>query len=77
VTKEQFDFVLQKLRSWPEEDQDEIAEFAREIEARRKGIYVMSEEERVAVREGWDQAERGQFVSEEEMAAFWQKRDIR
>ncbi|HEX4111734.1 MAG TPA: hypothetical protein VH020_04305 [Stellaceae bacterium] len=77
MTKEQFDLVLQKLRSWSEEDQAEIAEFAREVEARRAGVYVMSEEERIAVREGWNQAEQGEFVPEDEMAAFWRERGIR
>ena len=43
---------------------------AREIESRRMGVYVMSDEERAAVREGLEQARRGEFVSDEEMDAF-------
>ena len=31
--------ILQHVASWPEEDQDELAEYAREIEARRTGVY--------------------------------------
>ena len=34
VTKQ----ILQKVAGWPEEDQQELAEIAREIEARRAGI---------------------------------------
>jgi len=34
------------------------------------GVYVMSDEERAAVREGLEQARRGEFVSDEEMDAF-------
>jgi predicted transcriptional regulator len=45
----------------------------REIEARRKGVYFMDDDERAAVREGLEQARRGQFVSDEEMDAFWKR----
>jgi predicted transcriptional regulator len=73
MTKGQIHAVLENVRSWPEEDQEELAEVAREIEARRKGVYIMDEEERAAVREGLDQARRGEFVSDDEMDAFWKK----
>jgi len=33
----------------------------------------MDDEERAAVREGLEQARRGEFVSDEEMDAFWKK----
>jgi predicted transcriptional regulator len=73
MTKEQINAVLESVRSWPEQDQEELAELAREIEARRSGLYVMSDEERAAVQEGLEQARRGEFVSDDEMDAFWKK----
>jgi predicted transcriptional regulator len=73
MTKEQINAVLESVRSWPEQDQEELVEIAREIEARRSGVYVMSDEERAAVQEGLDQAQRGEFVSDDEMDAFWKK----
>jgi len=76
MTKERINAVLESVRSWPEQDQEELAEFAREIEARRSGVYVMSDEERVAVQEGLDQAQRGEFVPDDEMDAFWKKYDV-
>jgi predicted transcriptional regulator len=57
----------------PKQDQEELVEIAREIEARRTGVYVMSDEERAAVREGLDQARRGEFVPDDEMHAFWKR----
>jgi len=42
MTKGQIDAVLEAVRSWPREDQDELAELAREIEVRRTGVYVLS-----------------------------------
>ena len=73
MTKQDIDAVLEGVRSWPLEDQEELAELAREIEARRSGVYVMSDEERAAVRQGLDQATRGEFVPDEDMNAFWKR----
>jgi predicted transcriptional regulator len=60
--------VFDQAASWPPEDQNELAEYAREIEARRTGIYTMSDEERVAVGKGLAEADRGEFVSDELVA---------
>jgi predicted transcriptional regulator len=60
--------VLAQAATWPPEDQNELAEYAREIEARRSGIYTMSDEERVAVGKGLAEADRGEFVSDERVA---------
>jgi predicted transcriptional regulator len=73
MTKEQIKSVLESVHSWPVEDQEELVELAREIEARRTGVYVMDDDERAAVREGLEQARRGEFVSDEEMDAFWKE----
>jgi DNA-binding protein H-NS len=54
--------MMKKAEKWPSEDQEELAAFAREIETRRSGVYVMSDAERAAVREGLAQADRGEFV---------------
>jgi hypothetical protein len=73
MTKEQIEAVLESVRFSPQEDQEELAEHARDIEARRKGVYVMDEEERVAVEAALEQARRGEFVSDDDMDAFWKK----
>ena len=59
--------VLEHAATWPREDQEELAEFAREIEARRTGVYTMSDEERIAVGRGLAEADRGEFVADERM----------
>jgi hypothetical protein len=65
--------VLERAKAWPEEDQEELVAYAREIEARHAGVYVMTEEEVVAVNEGLAQLERGEFVTEKEMARVWKR----
>jgi predicted transcriptional regulator len=64
--------LLERVASWPEEDQDELAAVAAEIEARRTGIYQLSDDERAAVRKGMDAARRGEFAPEDEMEEFYQ-----
>lgn len=61
--------VLENVRSWPDEDLEELAEVAREIEARRSGVYVLSDDERAAIEE----AERGGLASDEEVKGFWKR----
>jgi predicted transcriptional regulator len=60
--------VIEHAATWPQEDQEELAEYAREIEARRTGIYTMSDDERAAVAKGLAEADRGEFVSNERIA---------
>jgi len=64
--------ILRRVEHWPQEDQDELAEVAREIEARRTGVYVLSDDERVAL----DEALRSGVASDEEVAAFWKRHRI-
>jgi hypothetical protein len=68
--------LLEQVESWPEEDQEELAEYAREIEARRTGVYTMSDDERAAVRRGLAQADRGEFVPDDIVAKADKRHDV-
>ena len=63
--------LLEQVESWPEEDQEELANVAREIESRRPGVYRLSDDERAAVQEGMDAARRGDFAPDHEMEEFY------
>jgi hypothetical protein len=59
--------LLEQVEFWPPEDQEELAEYVREIEARRTGVYRATAEELQAI----DEAERsGIALNEEVEAAF-------
>ena len=60
--------VLEHAATWPVEDQNDLAEYAREIEARRTGVYTMSDDERAAVGRGLAEADRGEFVADKMVA---------
>jgi hypothetical protein len=72
MTKEQIAAVLESVRAWPEQDQEELAELAREIEARRKGLYVMTDDERAAIAK----ARQSPIASDDDAAAMWKSRGI-
>ena len=57
--------IIARMASWPEEDQEELAEIAREIEARRSGVYTATAGELRAL----DEAERSGIASQEEVEA--------
>ena len=65
--------ILDRVNAWPQEDVEELAEIAREIEARRTGVYDLTAEEEAAIREGIAELERGEWTSEEAMRAFWMR----
>jgi len=44
-----------------------------DIEAKHFGVYRLSDDERAAVREGLAQAERGEFVPDDVVAAYFNK----
>jgi len=64
--------ILERVASWPAEDQEELSEFAREIEARRTGVYRLSDEERAAIAA----ARRGPLAADDEVEAFWKRRGL-
>jgi hypothetical protein len=65
--------LLERVESWPAQDQEELVEYAREIEARRTGVYAATPEELVAIDEALGQIARGELSSKEEIEAAFAK----
>jgi hypothetical protein len=65
--------LLEQVESWPQEDQEELAEYVREIEARRTGVYHATAEELDAIDEALGQVARGEVASREEIEAAFAK----
>src|SRR5947199_375268 len=64
-------WLLERVASWPMEDQEELASVAQEIELRRTGIYHLSEDERRSIRKGIAAAAEGDFAPQDEMEEFY------
>jgi hypothetical protein len=57
--------LLEQVESWPPEDQEELAEYARMIEARRTGVYHASDQELKAI----DEADRSGVATHDDVEA--------
>jgi hypothetical protein len=57
--------LLEQVESWPPEDQEELAEYARGIQARRTGLYHATPEELAAI----DEAEHTGVATDDEVEA--------
>jgi len=65
--------AIEKVRRLPADRQAYVAEVLKQIAAAGSDLFLVPDEHRAAVLEGLDQAKRGEFVSDEEMAALWKK----
>lgn len=61
--------ALEKVRALSDEEQDALAVFLLSMAGSDASIVPLDEHTRAAIREGLAQAERGEFVSDEELAA--------
>jgi hypothetical protein len=66
--------MFARAESWSEQDQEELAQAALEIEARRHGVYHASSEElRAMIDEALAAVERGEIASDQEVEAVFAK----
>ncbi|WP_213774131.1 hypothetical protein [Bradyrhizobium sp. dw_78] len=65
--------AIEKVRRLPEDRQAYVAEVLEQIAAAGSDLFSIPEEHRAAVLEGLEQAERGEFMSDDEMASLWKK----
>ncbi len=70
------DEAIRKVRELPEAEQNEAAEMLLSLASRRAGPIRLDEETRAAVQEGKAQARRGEFVTDEDMAAFFKRHGV-
>ena len=70
------DQAVAKVRELPESEQDEAAEVLLSIASKTAQLVPLDADTRAAVQEGMAQARRGEFVSDEEMAAFFKRHEV-
>jgi hypothetical protein len=66
------DEAIKRVRELPDNDQDAAAEIL-SIAAKRGPPVELDDETRQAIQEGHDQARRGEFASDEEVNAFFNR----
>lgn len=65
--------LLERIATLPDELLVEVEESVEEIERWHGDIFRLTDEERAAVRKGMAAAQRGEFVSDDELAAFYRR----
>jgi hypothetical protein len=62
--------IIGRAETWPEEDQEELAQIALEIELRRRGAYPASSEELTAIDEALRSIANGEAASAAEVESL-------
>lgn len=65
--------AIEKVRRLPEDQHAHVAEILEQIAATGSDPFVVPESHRTAVLAGLAEAERGEYASDEDMAALWKK----
>ena len=73
MTKDQIDAVLDRVRTWPPERQEDAARVLLQMEEAGTEVYQLSEEELADIEEGLKEIERGEVATEEEVAALFSR----
>jgi len=63
--------AIEKVRKLPEDRQAYAAEVLEQIAAQHHGVFQIPDDHIAAVMEGLEQAERGEFATDEEVKAFF------
>ena len=59
MTKAEIDAVLERVRTWPAERQEDAVRVLLEMEAEGTEVYKLSDDERAAIEEGIGASEAG------------------
>jgi hypothetical protein len=68
--------VLESIRTWPAERQDEAAALLEHLNALETSPYVLSDEERADIEEALAETERGEFATDAEVAAMFRRHGL-
>jgi predicted transcriptional regulator len=73
MTKEQIEQILERVRTWPAERQEDAAAILLEMEQQDSSVYELSEEELAEIEVALEEADRGEFATDEEMKALFDR----
>ena len=73
MTKGQIKTILDRVRTWPEERQADLARIALHIEAQDTDLEPEDAATKAAIAEGLAQAKQRKFASKRRVEATWKK----
>ena len=65
--------VLERVETWPKERREDAAWLLMSMEVQDASPYRLTDEQREQVRAALEEAERGEFASDEEVAAVFDR----
>jgi predicted transcriptional regulator len=68
--------AVARLRDLPDRDQDALAVAMLSMAETEAPVMAMDEQTRAAIREGMEQARRGEFVPDVEIEALWKQHGL-
>jgi hypothetical protein len=71
-----FEKAVSKVRELPAEEQDRLALLLLSMADKDANVEELDLETREALQEGLEQARRGEFASDEEIAALWKRHGL-
>ncbi len=69
--------AINKVRELPEAKQNEAAEMLLAVASKNAAPVRLDDATRIAIREGRQQAWRGEFVTDKDMAAFFKRHGVK
>jgi predicted transcriptional regulator len=73
MTKKDIEAVLDRVRTWPIERQEDAAQALIRMEAQGTEVYLLSDDERADIEKSLESARRGEFATDEEVAAVFDR----
>jgi len=73
MTKAEIDEVLERVRTWPTEKQEQAVEMLRAFDEIEDGVYHLTPEEERDLDEALREVERGEIATDEEVAAVFRR----
>jgi hypothetical protein len=73
MTSKEITAILDRVRSWPEKRQEDLARIALELEEQDKRRYSLSDEQVEEVRRIRSEVRAGKIATDEEMAQLWKQ----
>ena len=73
MTKEQIEAIFERVRTWPLKRQQDAAEMLLRMEEQDTDVYELSDEEEAEIKLALEEAERGEFATDEEMKALFDR----
>jgi len=74
MSRDELEAVFAKVRTWAPDRQEEAIEALLELEQDVGDAYELSPEELADIREGLAEAERGEFLTKEEVRHLFRRR---